>query len=100
MSENEVKAFEVGLQNVNEGLRRLEKLIEKNREETRQDINRIHERLDDQKAVIARDDCERYRKECTAAQDKKIEKAKGVPYWVTGLISLCVGLIVFVITKG
>lgn len=100
MSGNEVKALEVGLQNVSEGLRRLEKLIEKNREETRQDINRIHERLDEQKAAIAREDCERYRRECAAAQEKKIEKAKGVPHWVAGLISLCVGLIVFIVTKG
>jgi len=91
VGETEVKALEVGLQGVNDGLQRLEKVIERNREETRQDILRIHERLDEQKQFVSLCQCEGYRKNCPRV---------GYPAWVTVLFSLCVGLAVFIITKG
>ena len=115
MSGEDVKVLQAELRALGESTHRIEKAVEKNREETREDIKRLHERLDkqiddqinEQKAAITRTDCEKYRSQCAEAQskrveeqDKKIKEAKGVPYWVAGLISLCVGLIVFVATKG
>lgn len=104
MSGEDVKVLQAEVRAVSESTHRIEKAVEKNREETRGDIKRLHERLDEQineqKTAIQRTDCEKYRSTCAEAQDKKIKEAKGVPLWVAGLISLCVGLIVFVATKG
>lgn len=80
-------------------LERIEQALNKQREETREDINRIHERLDIQRDAVTRPECEKYRGKCCEITDKKIAAAKGVPYWVTGVVSLCVALITYVATN-
>ncbi|MDO7787109.1 hypothetical protein [Desulforamulus aquiferis] len=81
-------------------LKRIEDVMNKQREENREDIKRIHERLDLQRNAVTHQECEKYRGKCCELHDKKIQAAKGYPTWVVVLFSICSGLIVYVVTKG
>lgn len=74
-------------------MRELKDSIKDMRKENSDNIRRLHQRFDDlaQKDPVSRKECEECRREC---------KKGGYPVWVTVLFSLCVGLAVFIITRG
>lgn len=62
------------LSNVVKWLEKIELALTKQREETREEIKQIYERLDNQKNAVTRQECERYREKCCAKQESKNEK--------------------------
>ncbi|MFZ5645825.1 MAG: hypothetical protein ACOY46_19890 [Bacillota bacterium] len=76
-----------------EDIRELKDQIKDMRRENSENIRRLHQRFDDlvQKDPVSRKECEQCRRDCPKG---------GYPAWVAVLFSLCVGLAVYVVTKG
>lgn len=74
-------------------VKELKETVRDMRKENSENIRRLHQRLDEmvQKDPVSRKECEECRRECPKG---------GYPAWVVVLFSLCVGLAVFILTKG
>ncbi|SHK11958.1 hypothetical protein [Desulforamulus aeronauticus] len=71
LGEGEVNVLRTEISNVVKQLEKIETTLTRQREETREDIKRIHERLDAQRDTVTRKECEEYREKCCARQESK-----------------------------
>ena len=74
LGEAEVSVLRAEISNISRQLEKIEAALTKQREETREDINRIHERLDAQRDAVARKECEGYREKCGSRQESRNAK--------------------------
>ena len=74
MGESDVFVLRAEIANVMKQLEKIDAGLDRQREETREDIKRIHERLDALRDAVPLKKCEEYREKCLARQETKNEK--------------------------
>ena len=74
MPPEDINVLKNELSNVVKWLEKIEVALTKQREETREEIKQIYERLDHQRDAVNRQECERYREKCCSRQEFRNEK--------------------------